>query len=134
MQLCWQSGSGGVQKRYVFIVCIGGDVDVDDVCVLLTRFNPPFSPPAGAKFGLAGGFSMTFLLSLHPTVAKGLPVVLRLDTILETCYDGDVKEMLLALDGIRWRNGAIGRVAASKAVDARNKGTFQSLCSVCVHV
>ena len=134
MQLCWPSGSGGVQKRYVFIVCIGGDVDVDDVCVLLTRFNPPFSPPAGAKFGLAGGFSMTFLLSLHPTVAKGLPVVLRLDTILETCYDGDVKEMLLALDGIRSRKHAKFRLAAAANVVARTTGMFQSLCSICVHV
>ena len=102
--------------------------------MLLTRFNPPFSHPAGAKFGLASGFDVTFLLGAHSTVAQGLPVLLRLDTILETCYDSDVKEMLLALDGIRWRNGAIGRVATALAVDARNKGTFQSLCSVCVRV
>ena len=134
MQLCWPSGSGGVQKRYVFIGCIGGDVDVDDVCVLLTRFDPPFSPPAGAKFGLAGGFDVPFLLSAHSTVAKGLPVVLRLDTILETCYGGDVTKMLLALDGVRSRNGVKGGMATAANAAARTAGTFQSLCCVCVHV
>ena len=102
--------------------------------MLLTRFNPPFSHPAGAKFGLASGFDVTFLLGAHSTVAQGLPVVLRLDTILETCYGGDVTKMLLALGRIRWRNGVKARTAAVAAADARNKGTFQLLCSVCVHV
>jgi hypothetical protein len=102
--------------------------------VLLTRFDPPFSPPAGAKFGLAGGLSVPLLLSAHPTVAKGLPVVLRLDTILETCYGGDVKEMLLALDGLRWRSGVNGSTAAAANAVARTTGMFQSLCYICVHV
>ena len=77
---------------------------------------------------------MIFLLSEHQHVAPGQPVDVRLATILEMCYDSDVKEMLLALDGIRWRNGVKARTAAVAAADARNKGTFQLLCSVCVHV
>jgi hypothetical protein len=66
------------------------------------------------------------LLGEHPHVAPGQPVDVRLASILKTCYCGDVTTMRLALKGIR--------SGAAKAVDARNKGTFQSLCSVCVHV
>ena len=77
---------------------------------------------------------MIFLLSEHQHVAPGQPVDVRLATILEMCYGSDVKEMLLALDGIRSRNGAKGGMATAANAAARTAGTFQSLCCVCVHV
>ena len=76
---------------------------------------------------------MNLLLGVHSTVAKGLPVVLRLDTILETCYGGDVTKMLLALGRIRGGTCAKGGKNNSSAA-ARTAGTFQSLCSVCVQI
>ena len=100
--------------------------------VLLTRFcnHHLFLHTAGEQYGLKGGWSVTLLLSLHPDVAPGQPVDVRLATMLEMCYGDDVTLMVLALDGIRSRNRLKANVAASKAADARTEGTFQSLCCV----
>ena len=73
---------------------------------------------------------MIFLLSEYPHVAPGQPVDVRLASILKTCYGGDVTVMRSAA----WSQGVKARTAAVAAADARNKGTFQSLCSVCVYV
>ena len=83
---------------------------------------------------MAGGYSVTLLLGEHTDVAPGQPVDVRLASILKTCYGGDVTVMRSAADGIRWSNGVKGSTAAVAAAAARRKGTFQSLCSVCVHV
>ena len=83
---------------------------------------------------MAGGWSVTLLLGEHTDVAPGQPVDVRLATILEMCYGSDVKAMLLALNGIRWRNCVKGGMAMAANAAARTAGTFQSLCCVCVHV
>ena len=77
---------------------------------------------------------MASLLGEHPHVAPGQPVDVRLATMLEMCYDGDVTLMLLALDGIRYHVSCKATAGRAVAEDARTKGTFQSLCSICVHV
>ena len=77
---------------------------------------------------------MASLLGEHPHVAPGQPVDVRLATMLEMCYGGDVTKMLLALDGIRSRNGAKGGPAMVANAVARTAGMFLSLCCVCVHV
>ena len=100
--------------------------------VLLTRFcnHHLFLHTAGEQYGLKGGFDVTFLLSEHPDVAPGQPVDVRLATMLEICYDGNVTLMVLAMNGIRYRVSRKATAGRAVAEDARTKGTFQSLCCV----
>ena len=83
---------------------------------------------------MKGGWSVTLLFGAHSDVGKGLSVELRLSMILDTCYGGDVHQMLLALGGIRSRNRdkttRAHRAAIVAFAAARTAGTFQSLCCV----